>query len=232
MKQSPSLTVQVMDHVREAVIDGRMPPGSWHSVYQLSDQLGISRSPVRDALLRLEEAGLVEFARNRGFRIVETTANDVAEIFAIRLGIEPVAAFRAALDRTDEQVAEADSLVAKMGHCANEQNEEGFFTHDRALHRLIMTTGATLRGADLVDRLRVHTRILGASTAGTSRSFQDIIDEHQPIVEAVRRGSAEIARASMREHLTITGKLLLRQSMPDLPGDEVERMWDHYTRGV
>ncbi len=232
MKQSPSLTVQVMDYVRGAVIDGSMAPGSWHSVYQLSDQLGISRSPVRDALLRLEEAGLVEFARNRGFRVVETTAGDVAEIFGVRLGIEPVAAFRAALDRTDDQIAEADALVMKMEHCAGEQNEEDFFTHDRALHRLIMTAGATLRGADLVDRLRVHTRILGASTAGTSRSFRDIIEEHQPIVEAIRRGSAEIARASMREHLTITGKLLLRQSMPDRSDSEVDQMWDHYTRGA
>lgn len=231
MHSAPSLTDQVMDYVREAVINGDMPPGSWHSVYQLSEKLSISRSPVRDALLRLEEAGLVQFARNKGFHIVETTANDVAEIFSIRLGIEPAAAHRAALNRTNEDLARADDLVAKMASCVEHGTEEEFFSHDRALHRLIMSMGSAERGARLVDQLRVHTRILGASTAGTSRSLQDILDEHQPVLDAIRRGSAEIARVSMREHLVITGRLLLRQVIPDNL-DDIDLIWARYTEGL
>lgn len=231
MHPAPSLTDQVMEYVRGAVINGDMSPGSWHSVYQLSEKLSISRSPVRDALLRLEEAGLVRFARNKGFRIVETTANDVAEIFAIRLGIEPAAAYRAALNRTDEELTQADDLVAKMSSCAARDDEDGFFSHDRALHRLIMSMGSAGRGAHLVDQLRVHTRILGASTAGTSRSFQDILDEHQPVLDAIRRGSAEIARASMREHLVITGRLLLRQATPGDP-ESAKLIWACHTEGL
>ena len=96
-----SLTDQVMDFVRESTLDKTMVTGEWYSVYQVSDQLGISRSPVRDALLRLEEAGLIRFTRNRGFQIVETKPSDVAEIFALRLGIEPAAAYRAAQLRTE-----------------------------------------------------------------------------------------------------------------------------------
>lgn len=232
MEKAPSLTEQVMDHVRNAVIAGDMPPGSWHSVYQLSEQLGISRSPVRDGLLRLEEAGLVKFSRNKGFCIVETTANDVAEIFAIRLGIEPAAAYRAALHRTDSQLQNADALVAAMSECALHNDEEEFFAHDRSLHRLIMTMGDAPRGADLVEQLRVHTRILGASTAGTSRSLQDILDEHQPVLNAIRRGSADIARASMREHLAITGNLLLKQAMPGAEDADVEQLWMKLTLGL
>lgn len=232
MQKAPSLTERVMDYVREAVITGDMPPGSWHSVYQLSEQLSISRSPVRDALLRLEEAGLVKFARNKGFCIVETTAGDVAEIFGIRMGIEPAAAYRAALHRTDAQLQDADRLVAAMADCARRGDEEEFFSHDRALHRLIMTMGDAHRGADLVDRLRVHTRILGASTAGTSRSLQDILDEHQPVLDAVRRGSADIARVMMREHLVITGNLLLKQAMGGADEAEVEQLWTRWTAGL
>lgn len=231
MEKAPSLTEQVMDHVRNAVIAGDMPPGSWHSVYQLSEQLGISRSPVRDGLLRLEEAGLVKFSRNKGFCIVETTANDVAEIFAIRLGIEPAAAYRAALHRTDSQLQNADALVAAMSECALHNDEEEFFAHDRSLHRLIMTMGDAPRGADLVEQLRVHTRILGPTTAGTSRSLQDILDEHRPVLDAIRRGSGVEARDRMRSHIEITGHLLLTQAMPDADAAEVRRVWQQRTEG-
>jgi DNA-binding GntR family transcriptional regulator len=232
MKKAPSLTNQVMDHVREAVISGEMPAGSWHSVYQLSEQLGISRSPVRDGLLRLEEAGLVKFSPNKGFCIVETTANDVAEIFGIRLGIEPAAAYRAALHRTAEDLAAIDKAVAQMTDAAQRGEVDEFFTADRALHRRIMLAGSATRGADIVDQLRVHTRILGPSTAGTSRSLQDILNEHQPVVDAIRRGSGEVARATMREHITITGNLLLSQAMPGAPLDEIEDVWSRLTAGV
>jgi DNA-binding GntR family transcriptional regulator len=231
MKNTPSLTAQVMDFVRDAVISGDMPAGSWHSVYQLSDKLGISRSPVRDALLRLEEAGLVEFARNRGFRIVHTTAGDVAEIFGIRLGIEPAAAYRAAAHRSDDDLRRLTEITATMAAAAEEGDEEAFFTSDRALHRLIMAAGHAHRGADVVDRLRVHTRILGASTAGSSRSLQDILNEHQPIIDAIARGSSEVARATMREHLTITGHLLLAQAMPTASATEREQLWHERTEG-
>ena len=221
-----------MDHVRIAVIDGTMPPGSWHSVYQLSELLGISRSPVRDALLRLEEAGLVEFVRNRGFRVVETTANDVAEIFGIRLGIEPAAAYRAATAPTISEIAALDSTVAAMYQSANNHDEEEFFSYDRHLHRLIMVAGSAHRGADIIDRLRIHTRILGPSTAGASRSFQDILDEHRPVIEAIRTRDAEGAREAMREHLLTTGLLLLRQSLNERATTEADQTWNKYTSGT
>jgi DNA-binding GntR family transcriptional regulator len=232
MKKAPSLTNRVMDHVREAVISGEMPAGSWHSVYQLSEQLGISRSPVRDGLLRLEEAGLVKFSPNKGFCIVETTANDVAEIFGIRLGIEPAAAYRAALHRTDEDLTAIDEAVTQMTDATHRGDVDEFFTADRALHRRIMLAGHATRGADIVDQLRVHTRILGPTTAGTSRSLQDILNEHQPVVDAIRRGSSEVARATMREHITITGHLLLTQAMPETLPDEIEKVWTRLTAGL
>ena len=83
----------VVDYVREAIQSRAMKPGEWYSVTQLAEEMGVSRSPVREGLLKLQEAGLVRFAKNRGFEIVETGASDVAEIFAIRLGLEPPAAY-------------------------------------------------------------------------------------------------------------------------------------------
>ena len=86
-------------HARAAVLaaiaDGRLEPGGRYSVAQLAEQLGISRTPVREALLVLEREGRVRFERNRGVRILETTAADVAEVFELRLLLEVPAAAKA-----------------------------------------------------------------------------------------------------------------------------------------
>ena len=86
-------------HTRQAVLaaiaDGRLEPGGRYSVAQLAEQLGVSRTPVREALLVLEREGRVRFERNRGVRVLETTAADVAEVFELRLLLEVPAAARA-----------------------------------------------------------------------------------------------------------------------------------------
>ena len=86
-------------HARAAVLaaigDGRLEPGTLHSVAQLAEQLGVSRTPVREALLMLEREGRVRFERNRGVRITVPTAHDIAEVFELRLLLEVPAAAKA-----------------------------------------------------------------------------------------------------------------------------------------
>ena len=201
----------VVDYVREAIQSRAMKPGEWYSVTQLAEEMGVSRSPVREGLLKLQEAGLVRFAKNRGFEIVETGASDVAEIFAIRLGLEPPAAYRAASLRTPEQLAEVYRLMAEMQRCADQGEETEFFVHDRALHVQLYVMSGSRYGQGVMERLRGITGILGHTTAGTSRTLHDILNEHRPIIEAIIAGNPAEAAATMREHLTITGKLLTRQ---------------------
>ena len=201
----------VVDYVRGAIQSGAMRPDEWYSVAQLAEEMGVSRSPVREGLLKLQEAGLVRFAKNRGFEIIETGASDVAEIFAIRLGLEPPAAYRAASLRTPEQLAEVYRLMAEMQRCADQGDETEFFVHDRALHVQLYVMSGSRYGQGVMERLRGITGILGHTTAGTSRALHDILDEHRPIIEAIIAGNPAEAAAMMREHLTITGKLLTRQ---------------------
>lgn len=91
-----SLTDQVADAVRAAVRSGDLTPGRLYSAYQMADLLGVSRSPVREALLRLAEAGMVALERNRGFRIAVPGAREIAEVFHLRLLLEVPAVERVA----------------------------------------------------------------------------------------------------------------------------------------
>ena len=72
-----SITDRVRDSIREAIIDGRLAPGSLHSVQSLASSFAVSRTPVREALIDLEGRGMVEFERNRGVRILQTSIHDL-----------------------------------------------------------------------------------------------------------------------------------------------------------
>lgn len=241
---SETLASQVMSYVRDAVQEGRMTPENWYSVYQVAEQLGISRSPVREGLLRLEEAGLIEFVRNRGFRVVETKPEDVAEIFSLRLAIEPAAAARAAqaFSGQGQQSSDASELRAALQHMSEavENNDEPlFFEWDQYLHNLILESGHYRRGAAFLKTLRTHTRLLSDSTVRSYRSLAQVHSEHLPIIDAITAGDAQDAYHAMSAHITATGKLLLRQTIAkraseDKPlttnelDEKVDNLWNAY----
>lgn len=234
-EHSQTLSSQVMDYVRDAVRAGTMDTESWYSVYQLAEKLEISRSPVREGLLRLEEAGLIEFVRNRGFRVIETKPEEVSEIFALRLGIEPKATARAALLRTDEHIEAMKELLTLMSDASEKNNETEFFHWDQLLHEQILAAGHSKRGAKLLAQLRAHTRILSDPTVREFRTLAQVHSEHVPIVDAIEAQDAELAANGMTEHITATGRLLLRQTIVsrnknsedavDLDS-EVDRIWE------
>ncbi|WP_186302026.1 GntR family transcriptional regulator [Micrococcus luteus] len=220
------MTEAVMALVRDRVIQGEMRPGVQYSVYRLAEELGVSRSPVRDALLRLEEAGLVRFRRNRGFEIVPTFVEDVVEIFAIRISLEVAAARRAADRREDAFAGRAETLREEMIRAAHDGDEVRFFAHDARLHGLVFDTAGLPRSGRVVQQLRTSTRLLGASTAaGHARGYHDIIAEHDPVIAAIVAGDARAAGESMRAHIEHTARLLVAQSMGVDDQSEADEMW-------
>ncbi|WP_311524535.1 GntR family transcriptional regulator [uncultured Corynebacterium sp.] len=227
----------VVKHVRGAVASGAMAPNKWYSVAQLADDLGMSRSPVREGLLRLEEAGLVRFVKNRGFIVIENGPRDVAEIFSVRLGIEPAAAYRAALLRKPEDLAAAYKIMGEMRMHAERGSVDEFFAQDRALHSLIFDMSSSKFGKTVVQRLRDVTAILGHSTAGASRSTFDILGEHGPIIAAIEEKDPDAARDHMARHLVITGKLLIKQAVKmegredGVAERETDLLWRQYLGG-
>jgi len=199
-------------HARQAVLGaigaGTLEPGGRYSVAQLAEQLGVSRTPVREALLMLEREGRVKFERNRGVRILETTVQDLAEVFELRLLLEVPATAKAtgAVD-TDALQQELDAMADRAGA----DDEPGFMDHDERFHELILLAGGNRRLASIVAGLRDAVRGRGASTVGRSRSLDEIQAEHAAILDGLRAQDADRAAAAMRYHLRRTGDLLMAQ---------------------
>jgi DNA-binding GntR family transcriptional regulator len=203
--EAPSLADAVAQAVRDGVAAGQLVPSRTYSVYQLAELLGVSRSPVREGLLRLAEAGLVEIRRNRGFRVLPPRAHDVEEIIGIRLALEPPAARRAALTGTEEQHAALRAVLDRMAGA----DEAAFWAADRELHDLLLRIADRPRSAEIVARLRTTTALLGPPTTASGRTLTEIHAEHEPVVAAVLARDGDAAFAAMHAHLEATGALLV-----------------------
>lgn len=204
---------QVMEAVRSALDTGVMLPGVKYSVYQLAEALGVSRTPVRDALLRLEEVGLVRFEARQGFRVLVPEPREIADIFAVRLALELPAVQRAATVCDAVLTAQLHERMALLNTAAVAGDERTFAHHDQLLHDHILEAAGNMRAREIIGSLRESTRLLGASTVERTRSLFDIDAEHQPIVAAITANQPEQAVEAMRSHLTSTGRLLVAQAV-------------------
>ncbi len=210
---APSLADAVVDSIRAGVVAGELVPDRTYSVYQLAEVLDVSRSPVREALLRLAEAGLVEIERNRGFRVVLPRASDILEIFEIRLALEPDAARRAAEHASDDEHATIRAAFEALGAAVHD--EDRFWVADQHLHDCLVRAGGNCRAAAIIERLRATTALLGPPTTTAGRTLPEICDEHEPIVAAVLARDGAAAERAMRHHLEHTGRLLARTLRAD-----------------
>lgn len=216
-------TDRVFATLRESIVSGEFPAGSLHSIYRLADLLQVSRTPVREAILRLADIGLVTIERNRGVRIRSVTVADVRDVFQLRLLLEVPAAAYAAAQADAATVGLIESELRDMFRCAEADDEPQFSAHDRLLHRAIGAATGNSRLQAEVAMLRDSIQSRGASTIRRSRGMSELAQEHAPIVEAIAtRDAAEAARC-MREHLVHTATLLMHQVATE--GETVDERW-------
>ncbi|HEX2312627.1 MAG TPA: GntR family transcriptional regulator [Thermomonospora sp.] len=206
-----NLNRQVAQVLREAIHSGELRPGELYSVSRISERLGVSRTPVREALLGLADTGLVRIERNRGFRVVRRDPRHIAEVFHLRLLLEVPATRLAARHRDPALLEGLRRELAAMREAAGDHDEARFMEHDRRFHALILDAAGNSLLTATVGNLRDTITTVGASTVDQTRSLADIAAEHDPVLAALAAGDAEAAAEAMRRHVAHTGELLLAQ---------------------
>ena len=216
--------------IRAAIDAGVMSPGVKYSAYQLADLLGVSRTPVRDALLRLEEVGLIQFEARQGFRIVLPHPQEIADIFAVRIALE-IPAVRRAASKADAATVDALKIhTAQMHSAVSADDEAALAHHDLSFHDAILAIAGNESARKIVASLRESTRLLGATTAQRSRTLADIDTEHAPILAAIADNDPRAAEKAMRDHLVATGRLLVGQAVDEQGLDlDTDSIWANTT---
>jgi len=201
--QRQILTDDVYEAVKALVMDHVMAPGARVSIDGLARRLGVSQTPIREALARLEAVGLVTKEPLRGYSATPLpTRADVQDLFQFRLLIEPWAAARAA-----ELASHSDHarIAAEIASCPEAPPADGYevfkalAAHDNRFHLLLAALGGNRQLRVALERTHCHLHIFRLYPAGGGGA--QTLAEHRLIAAAVTRGSRAAAEQAMRDHL-------------------------------
>jgi DNA-binding GntR family transcriptional regulator len=202
--EASSLREQAVRVIRAMIIIGEIEPGEIHSAPSLAARLGVSATPIREAMLDLVSEGVVEAVRNRGFRIVELSERDLDEIFEARVLLEVPSLGRVAGSLSLDDVQRFLALVGEIEAFAAEGDLAAFLDADRRFHLGLLEQLGNRRLVDLVDRLRLQSRLFGLSGLVQSGTLSRSAAEHREILEAVVAGDRRKVEQLMRRHLRHT----------------------------
>ena len=196
-----SLRDQALTAIKQALITGQIVPGVVYSAASLAAELGVSNSPVREAMLALVDDGLMEAVPNRGYRPVSLTDADLAEIAQVRELLEVPAAGLAAEIGLGGRFAELSELAGLIEQSAAAGDLAGNLEADRRFHLLLVGACGNRRLTEMVARLRDQTRLYNLPALAASGTLIASAAEHGPILDAIAAGDRTQAEALMRAHL-------------------------------
>ena len=196
-------TEDVYERIRGAILDGELPAGSVMSQVALADELGISRTPLREALRMLQGEGLVEAEPNRRVRVAAMTASDLEQLCVVRITLEAEAMRLSAPLMTPEDLARLEGYMAEMAHFAQAKDYRRWVVPHREFHRAL-TGPAGVRVNDLLSQLFDHAERYRRLHIGYGPGAWATAG-HREILDACKAGDRDESSARLAGHLARTG---------------------------
>jgi len=198
--KSTSLADRVFERIETDIIQGVYPRGEILTELKLVEQLGVSRTPIREALRKLEQERLIE-ETGKGSLVLGITEEDLLDIMNIRLNVEGLATYYATLNMTEEGLRELEHVVDLQEFYYSRGDTDHIRVMDDQFHELICAISKrTVISDTLMPLHRKIQRFRKASIENKDRTAA-VLQEHRAIFEAMKAGNAELAQALTVEHI-------------------------------
>jgi DNA-binding GntR family transcriptional regulator len=189
-------------------------PGQKLDLSAIEKQLGISRTPLREALARLETEGLVEVVSRSGTYVTDPTPKDVAESFEVRKALELYAIDLALVRASDDELGELESMVAELDRLSRAEDLDAIYpqylTLDHQLHSRLVELAGNRRLSAAHARENVHAQMARIRYRSSERPLTIAQGEHERLMAALWRRDPEEAKAEMDAHLERAKRSILR----------------------
>lgn len=195
-----NLREKVVERVRAEIVSGRVGAGVIYSVPGLAGELGISTTPVREALLELSRAGLVTPMRNRGFRVEPTTLDDVENVFSLRVLLERHALVTLAEQRLSD-TAPLVALADAVGAAVERNDITEYIEADRRFHEALVRRANNPRLTKMIMTLRSDMRLYGIDSKEGRERVRASVGEHYQMIEYAAAGDGERIGALITQHI-------------------------------
>ncbi|HEV8275811.1 MAG TPA: GntR family transcriptional regulator [Streptosporangiaceae bacterium] len=195
------MTDWVYEELKSAIVDLRLAPGDPLREATLADQLGVSKTPIREALTRLEQEGLVETTSFKGAVVTGYSRQDLLEIYELRELLENAAARTAAESMADVDRDRLDRICRESRKLKKNHDAAGLAALISAFDDVLFEQVRNSRIRALIENLRAHLTRIGHLTAEIPGRIEASVDEHEKIVQAIAARDPEQAEQQMREHI-------------------------------
>ncbi|GGT20644.1 GntR family transcriptional regulator [Streptomyces purpureus] len=209
MPSAPAAADRVYMHVKQAVLDRRYEGGTLLTEGELAEAVGVSRTPVREALLKLEMEGLLKLYPKKGALVLAVSAQEIADVVETRLLVEEFAV-RRAVPAPPSLITRLEELLKEQQHHADTGDLAEVAATDRSFHAEIVRHAGNQILARLYDQLRDRQLRMGVAVMQSQPDrIAKNITEHAEILERIKAGDVEGAATCVRRHLSWV-KILVR----------------------
>lgn len=204
LDRSRQVALQVHEILRERILKVKLVPGTVLSRSSLQMEFGVSQTPVRDALMRLQEEGMVDVYPQYATVVAKIDIGHARQAQFLRLSIELEAVQRLTEDRPEATAAELSEILLRQRAVATPETYDRFDEIDREFHRHLFESMGIEQLWGNVRRQSVHLDRLRRLNLPMPGKMQTVLSDHEAIVDGVRSGKADVATAALRKHLSGT----------------------------
>jgi DNA-binding GntR family transcriptional regulator len=200
------LSEEAAAFIRESIMSGQMRSGEYVRIYRVAEELGLSATPVREALHLLRAEGFVGLDPNKGFRVASVSGDDVSDIFQVFAFVAGELCARAARRLSDEEIGELEAIQEQLVRASQTEDWEEVEALNNNFHRVLNAEAAAPK---LFNLMRLMSHYIPRRFYATIPGWPEAsIEDHEAIMDALRRRDTKAARKAMAEHITHAGALL------------------------
>lgn len=204
----------VFQYLREAILEGKLEPGRRLMEIQLAEELGVSRTPVREAIRKLELEGLVIMVARKGAYVADVSVKDMIEVLEIRGALEGLAASLAAERMTDEDIEGLKQIASEFKRCHLEKNVEGMVERDIEFHDKIFASTRNEKLYQMYQSLREQVYRFRVRYISEYNKSKELVEEHEKILQMIAERDGKRAYTYGMEHIQNLSKHMMQQVAP------------------
>jgi len=205
----------VFETLREAIIQGTLAPGERLMEIQLAEEMGVSRTPVREAIRKLELEGFVAMVPRKGAYVAGISVKDIVDVFEVRAALEALAAGLAAERATTEELDAMERALLYI-HEAGDDQIDSIVERDTDFHDLIYKSSRNQRLLQIITLLKEQIQRFRTTSLSQPGRLKHAVDEHKGIIEAISEHNVELASSLAREHIETAEQTFLNAMGEDI----------------
>lgn len=213
LQSPPSLAELAYNKIHQSILTGKLKCGEIYQEIGLAQQLGISRTPVREALLELSTRGFVTFLPRKGVRINRLSIQDIEEVFELRRVLEVYIVENLASAKIPYDLSEVEKTLTKQELALQKNDNQTYISAGRSFHVSLARLVQNSLFVSIQQNIQDKIRLIALEAHSSPLRMQEAIYEHQLILDCIHKGQKVKARKAMQKHLKYTFETVVKQFM-------------------